>query len=154
MKNSLLIPNRNKVVGWVVLLASVVLGCFCLYNEFRIPDFQIYRLPNNGEDSPFSFADYNLTNELAIFGVTLGLLIIVFSKEKIEDEYIGVLRLKSLQWAVLVSYIVLLIINFSFYGIAFLMILVYNIWTIPIIFLVRFNYSLYRFRKEGVSDEK
>jgi hypothetical protein len=154
MKNSLLIPSKYKVIGWIIFLGFCILGFFCLTKEFRIPGFQIYSLKNINENSPITFADYNLTNEFAILGITIGLLMIVFSKERIDDEYIAVLRLKSLQWAVLVSYVILLAINFCFYGLSFLMILVYNIWTIPIVFLAKFNYSLQRLRKERFSDEK
>lgn len=152
MKNSLLIPNKYKVIGWMVFVVFIVLGFFCLTKEFKIPNFRLYH--NKGTSLMSNFPDYNLTNEFAILGITVGLLMIMFSKEKAEDEYIAVLRLKSLQWAVLVSYVILLCINFSFYGISFLLILIYNIWTVPIVFLIKFNYNLYRLRKEGVSDEK
>ena len=44
----------------------------------------------------------------------VGLIIVAFSKEKIEDEQISQLRLDSLQWAVYLNYIIL-VISLSFY---------------------------------------
>lgn len=126
-----------------------------MINDFQIPGFQIYHIPTGSFESiSFGFEDFNLTNEVALLGITIGLLMIVFVKEKIEDEYIAILRLKSMQWAVLISYIILIILNFSVYGLGFLILLVYNLWTTLIVFIIKFYFSLYKLRKEGLSNEK
>ncbi len=157
MKNSLLIPNRYKVYGWVVFLLFTCLGLACMYNEFKIPGFQLYNpsmaTVNDKNDSvSLDFGDYNLTNELALAGVIIGLLMIAFAKEKKEDEYISFLRLKSWQWSILISYLIFLICVFSFYGTVFWVVLIYNVFTVPVVFIVKFNYSLYQLRK-GASHE-
>lgn len=155
MKNSLLLPNRYKLLGWIIFLLFTVLGLFCMIEEFKIPGFQFYEIPKGSFESiTFGFEDYNLTNELAALGITVGLLMIVFAKEKLEDEYLTMLRLKSLQWAVLVSYIILMVLNFSFYGLGFLILLVYNLWTTLVVFIIKFYWSLYQLKKEGMRDEK
>lgn len=151
MKNTLLLPNKYKVIGWIVFLLFTALGLACVYLEFKIPGFQLH-YPN--ERGFLDFDQYNLTNEFAIFGITLGLLMVVFAKEKTEDEYISMLRLKSLQWSVLISYIVLIILNLSVYGMVFLSFLMYNLWTTLIVFIIKFNGSLYQLKKEGFKDEK
>ncbi len=153
MKNSLLIPNKYKVLGWILFLAFAVLGLFCMYADFKIPSFDL-SIFNIKEDNSFTGGDYNLTNELAFLGVTVGLLMIVFAKEKIEDEYIALLRLKSLQRAVLISYIILLILNFTAYGLSFSILLIYNSWTFLIIFILKFYWNLYQLKKEGNQGEK
>ncbi|MEH3115916.1 hypothetical protein [Pedobacter terrae] len=157
MKNSLLISSKYKVLGWIIFICFATLGIFCMVEGFEIPGFQLLStIEQTGEDSVSMdlFGTYNLTNELALLGITVGLLMIVFAKEKIEDEFISMLRLKSLQWAVLLSYIVLIVINFTAYGLNFLSLLVYNLWTVLIIFIIRFYWSLYRLKKEEVTDEK
>lgn len=98
--------------------------------------------------------DYNLTNEFAMLGITLGLLMIVFAKERIEDEYISILRLRSLQWAVLINYIILIIINSSFYGLGYIFIITYNIWTLLLVFILKFYWNLYQLKREGAKNEK
>lgn len=148
MNNSLLLSNKYKVFGWFTFLAFATLGICCMLLDFKIPGFQFYEFTKD------SFQDFNLTNEIALLGITIGLLMIVFAKEKIEDEYIAMLRLKSLQWAVLISYLILIILNFSFYGLGFLILLVYNLWTTLIVFIIKFYWSLYKIKREGLNDEK
>lgn len=153
MKNSLLLPNKYKVLGWILFLAFGFLGFFCMIYEFEIPGFEL-NISNAKSDSVADFRNFNLTNEIAFLGITTGLLMVVFAKEKIEDEFISILRLKSLQWAVLLSYIILIVLNFSVFGIAFLMMLVYNLWTVLIVFIIKFNIALFKLNKEGIVDEK
>ena len=76
-----------------------------------------------------------------------------FSKEKREDEFIAKLRLSSLLWAVWVNYVLLLFAFLFVYGTSFLTVMIYNMFTVLIIFIVRFNYILYKNAK-SVSDEK
>lgn len=149
MNNSLLIHNKYKVIGWVIFLAFGILGLSCIITEFKIPGFQLY-YPDEGPAG----SDYNLTNEFAMLGITLGLLMIVFAREKIEDEYISMLRLKSLQWAVLINYIILIIINFSLYGLGYVFIITYNIWTLLFVFILKFYWNLYQLKIEGAKNEK
>lgn len=151
MKNTLLLPNKYKVIGWVTSLSFAALGLACMYCEFKIPGLQLYYAEN---EALLDFADYNLTNELALTGIALGLLMVAFAQEKTEDEYVSHLRLKSWQWSVLVSYAVTFLIIFTFYGFNFLSGLIHNIYTVLIVFIIKFNWSLYKFRKEGLENEK
>lgn len=150
MKDSFLLPNQYKVFGLIITAVFGILGYFCMSTDFKIPNFQIYE-PQ--DQSSFSFSDYNLTNELAFLGVTVGLLMISFAKEKMEDELIVNLRLRSLQWSVLISFSLLIIISFSAYGLGFLFLLVYNVWTVLLVFIIKFHVCLYQLKKES-RDEK
>ena len=147
MENSLLIPGKYKVVGWIIFILFACLGLATLYWDYSIPGLV---LPLKES----LFFDANLTNELALAGVIIGLMIIVFAREKIEDEYISLMRLKCLQWSVLISFVILFILNFMFYGGSFYVVLIYNMFTIPLIFIGKFNYSLYCLRREREEDEK
>lgn len=77
----------------------------------------------------------------------LTLMVWVYSKEKVEDEYINHLRLDALQIAVYANYAILLLSNFTVYGFGFLFIQLLNLATIPLIFVIRFQYRLYRLRR-------
>lgn len=91
MKNSLLLPNKYKVLGWILFLAFATLGFFCMLDDLKIPGFELNIL-NVKSDGLGDFRDFNLTNELAFLGITVGLLMVVFAKEKIEDELITIDR--------------------------------------------------------------
>jgi len=150
MENSLLIPGKYKVIGWIIFILFACLGLATLYWDYKIPGLVLPIKERGG----LSFADYNLTNELALAGLIIGLMIIVFAREKIEDEYISLIRLKCLQWSVLISFGILFILNFMIYGTSFYTVLIYNMFTVPLIFIAKFNYSLYRLRREREEDEK
>lgn len=75
------------------------------------------------------------------------LLLWAFSLEPTEDEYISSLRLNAMQIAILVNYAILLISNFTFYGLNFLVVLFINLSTIPAIFIIVFNYQLYKIKR-------
>lgn len=129
MSNSLLLPNRFKRLGFIILVPFLALGTLYMFWDFN-----------------FSWLDIgtsiNLTDEIALTGTIAGLLLIAFSKEKTEDEYISTLRLESLQWAVLIHYILLVIATWAVHELAYIQVMVYNMLTIPIIFIIRFHYVL------------
>jgi hypothetical protein len=116
----------------IILVPSLVLGALYRFAEFE-----------------FSFLDIssldNITDEIALTGIIVGLLLIAFSREKQEDEYINSIRLQSLQWAVLINYVLLIAATWIVYGLAYIDVMVYNMLTVLIIFIVRFHLAL---RKE------
>jgi hypothetical protein len=75
------------------------------------------------------------------------MLLWVYSKEKQEDEYISTIRLHAMQWSIYTNYIILLMANLFVYGAGFLYIMMFNLVTIPAIFLIVFHYRLYRIRQ-------
>jgi hypothetical protein len=95
----------------------------------------------------------DITNTLVGVVFITGAILVGFSREKKEDEYIANLRLSSLLWAVFVSYLLLLLAFIFIYGGAFFMVMVYNMFTVMVIFIIRFNYLLYK-NSKPVSDEK
>ena len=91
----------------------------------------------------------NDTGADLLYILPAAMLIWVYSKEKQEDEYISSIRLNAMQIAVYVNYIILLLANVFVYGPAFIYILLFNLATIPAIFLLVFNYRLYKIRQGG-----
>ena len=89
----------------------------------------------------------NLTDELAALGAIIGLLLIAFSKEKVEDEMISQLRLESLQWAVYVNYLVLGVLILLVHGGLFFSVMIYNLFTVLIVFIIRFRLAIRRNEK-------
>ena len=85
----------------------------------------------------------NITNTLIGVLFIAGAMLVAFSREKQEDEFIGKLRLFALLWAVCVNYALLLIAFIFIQGFAFLTVMVYNMFTVLILFITRFNYLLY-----------
>jgi len=87
--------------------------------------------------------------------IIIGLLLIAFSKEKIEDEQIAQLRLDSLQWAIYINYCTIVMGFFLIHGIGILPLIALNILTPIIFFIIRFRWKIYQlnqlFKKEIAS---
>jgi hypothetical protein len=161
MTQTLLLPYRYKKIGWIVLIPATILGIYVISKGFSanlletkvISFFSTPLTLNKHNNAPFSIIYVDVTNTIAGILFLLGSIFVGFSKEKKEDEFIEKLRLSSLLWAVWVSNILLLIGFLFFYDLSFLNIMIYNMFTVQIIFISRFNYILYINRK-GVADEK
>ncbi len=159
MSHKLLLSNRYKKIGWVILIPATLLGMILMFTDFdgmevNTKVFALFTGEMFGKDQQnFSFIDTNITRTIVGVLFIVGALLVCFSKEKIEDEFISNLRLSSLLWSVFVSYILLLISFVFVYGTAFLYVMLYNMFTVLIIFIIKFNYVVYR-NSKSVSDEK
>jgi hypothetical protein len=158
MSSKLLLPNKYKKIGWFILVPSTILGVILAYNEFGADwlSARVFAIANDGKEGHYlylSFRNANITNTVIGAFFIIGALMVSFSKEKNEDEFIAEIRLSSLLWAVWVSYILLLIAFLLVYGSPFLDVMVYNMFTVLVIFIVRFNYILYK-NSKPVPDEK
>lgn len=141
MKASNLLPYRVKRLGWIILLPSIFLGVMVLYFEFVIPGFEI-KIPYATTFMSGKPIMNNLTDELVSIIVIVSLALIAFSEEKEEDEWVSKVRLESLQWSVYANYILLILAILFVYDMHFFEALVYNMYTILILFILRFNYVL------------
>lgn len=142
MKASNLLPNRVKRVGWILLGPALILGVMVFYFEFQIPGFEV-TLPfykSFLSNQPFT---NNLTDELVSIIVLITFVMLAFSEEKDEDEWISNIRLESLQWSVYANCILLVLCILLIYDVFFLQALVYNMYSILGLFLLRFNYVLH-----------
>jgi hypothetical protein len=149
MTHKLLLPNRFKKIGWLLLIPATIAGIFVSlqgYDSFQITikTFALLNTQILGSREFFSIIETDITNTLVGVLFISGALLVGFSKEKNEDEYIANLRLTSLIWAVAVNYLLLLFCFLFVFGAAFLTVMVYNMFTVLIIFIVRFNYLIYK----------
>jgi hypothetical protein len=140
MNTKLLLPRKFKYVGLVISVVFLALGIANLYFQFTLDvftPFKVYGVFGGwGKDE--------LTEEILGVGLIIGLLLTAFSREKIEDEFVGKMRAESLMWAVYVNYIILILSFLSVYGEAFFQVMVYNLFTILLFFIGRFNFLMYR----------
>lgn len=158
MSNQLLLPNKFKKVGWLMLLPAMIAGVILSVTDYQAAwlNVKVFALVNNGFfDKPqfFSLIETNITNTLVGVVFIVGAILVIFSREKTDDEYIANLRLKSLQWSILLNNILLLFAFLFIYGTTFLSIMVYNMFTTVIIFIIRFNYIIYKSKKIAIGEK-
>ena len=128
-----LLPPLYRRIGWVL---AVPFAAACIY--------VLTEAINMGQ----------WLDEVSVIGLTIALLLISFSRERQEDEYIAALRTKALVWAVYVSYIILIIGTVSIYGDAYLYFLFSNLFTLPIVFILKFRWMMHQLNKEEGSHDK
>lgn len=141
MKASNLLPFNVKRLGWIILLPSLFFGVMVLYFEFAIPGFEV-EIPYASTFISGKPMLNNLTDELVAIIVIVSLALVAFSEEKEEDEWVSKIRLESLQWSVYANYILLILAILFVYDMHFFEVLVYNMYTILVLFILRFNYVL------------
>ena len=154
MKNSLLLPNRFKIIGWVVFIISIGIQITNQLLNWRFSFLDISydkgKLPS-GLDISWGV---NLWNTIIMALIIISLVMVAFSKEKRKDEYISLMRLKSWQWAVLISYGILFVANLLIYSTDFLRFMIYNMFTVLLVFIVVFYRNLFKLRRGGTRDEE
>lgn len=147
MLTKFLLPNKLKSLGWIIAIPAFILMILNLQFGFTFPflDYAEKGLKHISFDNGFLFnIQYNnFTDEAGGVLLMIGLLLIAFSKEKDEDEMISKLRLESLLWAVLINSVLIILSIIFFYSELFLKVMAYNICTTLILFIARFNLTIY-----------
>ncbi|MBK8516686.1 MAG: hypothetical protein IPL55_10515 [Saprospiraceae bacterium] len=158
MNTNLLLPDFYKKLGWLLFIPSFILGFFVLFFDLKFDwlgseVFAIYsgsgiKILNEAEKGMFfTFISGNYTQTVVGVVCLLSLIMIAFSKEKTEDEFISRTRMDSLLWATYINYFILIFCFLFFFDFEFLYIMIFNMFTILIFFIFRFNYILYQDRK-------
>lgn len=142
MKNRFLFPHHYRRLGWFIFIPSLILGLACMYGDFSF-DFLDLNLKFGKQGNMLNSGTLNFTDELASIGLIISLLFIAFSKEKIEDERIAHLRLESLQFAVYLNYAILSLQILLVHNTAFFDIMVYNMFSMLLLFIIRFRAITY-----------
>ena len=124
MKKDYLLPVGFKKIGWILLLPSVLLGCYMLFLQDKL----------NWLDS----LNEHLLNNTALIGTAIGLIFIGFARERNEDEMITSLY---------ANYILLILLALCFYDFEFLTCMFVLLYTIPAIYYLLFRMAMYRLNK-------
>ena len=158
MNMNYLFPHKYKKWGWLIFIPTAVLAFLTVLNEYSPAwlDARVFAIAVDevfGEEKYFGFIDNNLLNELLGVLLIISGLVVAFSKEKVEDELISSIRLKSLVWATYVNYGILLLAFVFVYNLSFLWVMIFNMFTLLVFFIIRFNWQVYRLRKSLVYEE-
>ena len=90
-----------------------------------------------------------ILNNVTIIGLLIGLIFTSCSREKYEDEMISAIRLDSLLLALYISVGVLIVAVLCLYGNNFYEFLIYQMFILPLIFLVTFKVKMWRLNREN-----
>jgi len=143
----------------IVFIISLIAGLWYLI-LWPVYDFFEITVPAIYVDNPFTDTEGwfmlikdNILDEIIAILLIISGLTVMFSRVPEEDEMIERLRLEAFQWAVLVSYLLLMITVLTFYGLGFLWILIINVFLVMILFIFRFEYMRYKLRKASDNEK-
>ena len=144
-----LLPYNSRFIGIVLILIHIPIK---LLWDAYYPDGYNHNNPSAGSDTTL-FSPPHLFFIGTTLMVLIGLFLIAFSKEKIEDEQIIQLRLDSLRWAIYLNYGILVFSLVFTHGSDSKHILMLNIWLPLLFFILRFQWVLYRLNRSVKSDD-
>lgn len=122
----MLFPKYFRKFGLVLSILSALLSLIILYGDFK----------------PQIMGEYS--DEISSIALIVGLILLGFSRQIVEDEMIRNLRLESLHLSLYVNYLLLIIAIIMFYDFNFLHFLLYNMFTTLLVFNIRFFWVLHR----------
>jgi hypothetical protein len=151
MKTSCLLPHKYKIIGWFLLILGLIAGCVFFFGDYdtnalTISVISIYNDTGifGGEEGFLKIIENSIVDELIALSIIIGGLLVGFSREKLEDEFIYKLRKDSLFWAIIFNYIVLIFTVIFIYDFTFFDVLVFNMFTPLLFFIIRFNFLILR----------
>lgn len=157
MKTKYLLHNKYKPLGWFLLIVGLLIGGYILFVGDLNWSMKVF--PLLGEEGMFSknpslqWSENNIEDELASMLVILGGLIVAFSKTEDEDEFISKIRLESLMWATWVNYIILFFAVIFVYDMPFFSVMIYNMFTVLILFILKFHYEVAKSKRTLAYEE-
>lgn len=152
MKNLYLFPRKYIAVAlpvavlcitYFTLITLEAIECPFVFTT-KVPMFSLVHdklfEPNH---TYFGWESRNIEKELLGITLIVSALVIAFTKEQVEDEFIQSLRHQALQWSIVVSYIAVIIGVLIFYNLDYV---TFSSWALlfPLAsFILRFRYLLY-----------
>lgn len=152
MKTNYLLPNRFKKIGWLIFIPVLILGLLWVIFEFEPAAFDIKTVALFTDEyldniQFMAITENNIVDEIIGVLIIISGIFIAFSKEKEEDEFISKIRLESLVWATYINYAILILALVFVYNMSFFWVMVFNMFTTLIFFIIRYNWALYQSRK-------
>jgi len=153
MKLNYLFPHGYKKIGLMILIPSMIVGLIVVIYELEpeVFDLNVPAIFVNdffGDNEFMGMTNNNILNEICGVLLIISLILVAFSKEKQEDELINKIRLDSLVWATYLNYGILLFAMIFVYEISFLWVMIFNMFTILLFFIIRFNWQVMKLNKE------
>jgi len=159
MKTHFLFPNKFKTIGWILFVPSFIASLIISFSNLNVDNYWVVKVFSftegkiMGESSYFSVIKNSMVDEVLLFSLIIGGLLVGFSKLKIEDEFTSKIRYESLVWATYLNYGLILFFTIFVYGFSYLNVLFFNTFTLLLFFIIRFHYLIYKLNKTSSDDE-
>lgn len=136
MKKDFLFPHSLGIPGWIISIVCLPVGVWMLVEN------------DGGKVDPYGWLGGYFPTVLTVV-LILGLLMVAFSREKAEDEYVTKLRASSLVWAIIANYVLLLLFTLLVYDLDYVYVLIVNLFTPLLLYILKFRTAVWKFRKSA-----
>lgn len=133
MKKIFLLPHKCRYWGKVLFVLSALWGLYIMFIEESCFD--------NGIQLTLL---QSVKNNAAIIGSLVGLCLVAFSKERVEDELVMSLRADAMIKALVFSSFLIVISALFVYGAPYIYYLSVSQYTVLLLYIMVFRYNMYR----------
>ena len=131
MKNLWLLPAWCRKAGWALFIPCAILGLYLIFVEYYTPlEFEFYPA---------------LKANIAIIGTLIGLYMVAFSKEKIEDEFINSLRMDAMIKAIILNCVIIVLASLIIYGGWYIYSLSITQYFVLLAYIIIFRYNINKY---------
>lgn len=156
MKNEfILLSPKVKFLGLALTVVGLIFGIFVGFDadwlEMEIPALVSEDILGKTEFFTMTKANLGFT----ILGILLiaGGLLMAFSREKIEDEFVNHLRLRAIRYALIINYFVLFLCYWLVWGLSFAWVMFINLYSTLFLFIAIFQILLVKAQKTRKDEE-
>jgi len=150
LMNHLLLPYKFKWVGTVLVCLGMVGLVFYIWFDFRLILPVLAVVSSFLETKTFIILQTNVADELILLSFLAGFFFLIFSKEKTETVYLDQLRARAFSKAVVANMVLLLFSILFVYGNGFLAIILLNLFSGFIFYLIFFYFLKRKELKKGL----
>ena len=144
MKRSLLLPNRFRLPGYILLIAGSVFGIMRFWFDVkpRFLTMKVYAFYSEYlAEKYFRFVRDNMSEELVGVLLVVGAWMVAFSRDKNETEEKSALRVKAFYISAFLQMFFLVVCLLTTFGIAFIYMLMIYMVLPPATFFIVFRIS-------------
>ena len=155
MKRLILLPHTFRRIGVVIFAIGAAVGLLMTPDGYN--GWPSFLLPADTGSPLFatlvSDSMARLLNNIAIIGLCVGSIFIACSRERVEDEMTGAVRLNALLVALYINSAVTVAAALVLYDFAVLYFMIWNIITPPLLFMVIFRWRMWRINRSADHEE-
>lgn len=157
MKNYLF-PSRFKNISGLIFYLTTLIGEVVYFSGVSMDEILVMKVPAIINDPIFTnnkgiWIENGILDELITVVLIISGIIHSFSREKMEDEYISIIRLQALTWSIYVNYSLVLLATLLIFGMAYFHVMIIHLFSLIILFNVRFQLKLRSYYKSGTDEE-
>ena len=157
MKRTFLLPHRCKIAGWIVMVPLVIVWLLYWLDNIEAPlmNFPPFGdgLGNLGKVGKIAGTIVDHWPTAYIIAIAASMMMVAFSRERDEDEYVASVRMKSLMISFWVDFTILAIATVTIYNFDYLYVMSTQMFLVLFLHIAIFNISMAVIRRRRGHEE-